>query len=117
MIEERTRMRAADAPWADQIEILIRQGKAIAVDITMRELEPGEWVKRPTLAIDRTAAQELMDDLWRCGIRPTEGAGSAGAMAAVQSHLEDMRTIVFRHPGFGFGDRPPPNFAARSAQS
>ena len=40
-------------------------------------------------------AQELMDELYRCGLRPTEGAGSAGQMAAVQQHLKDMRTIAF----------------------
>jgi hypothetical protein len=37
-----------------------------------------------------------MDELWHAGIRPTEGAGSAGAMAATQRHLEDMRTLVFQ---------------------
>jgi len=40
-------------------------------------------------------AQELMDDLWRCGIRPTDGAGTAGSMAATERHLEDMRKLVF----------------------
>lgn len=41
------------------------------------------------------AAQVLMDDLWACGIRPTEGQGSAGAMRAMESHLADMRRLVF----------------------
>lgn len=44
-------------------------------------------------------AQELMDDLWRCGVRPTEGAGTAGSMAATQRHLEDMRELVFHRTG------------------
>ena len=48
-----------------------------------------------SLFIDRTNAQELMDSLWSCGIRPTEGAGSAGALSAVKYHLEDMRKLVF----------------------
>jgi hypothetical protein len=39
-------------------------------------------------------AQELMDSLWACGIRPTEGAGSAGAMSAVQEHLKDLRKVL-----------------------
>ena len=39
-------------------------------------------------------AQTLMDDLWTCGIRPTEGKGSAGAMIATEKHLKDMRAIV-----------------------
>jgi hypothetical protein len=39
------------------------------------------------------APQELMDSLWACGIRPTEGQGSAGAMAAQTEHLKDMREM------------------------
>lgn len=39
-------------------------------------------------------AQGLMDELWNCGFRPTEGSGSAGALAATQRHLDDMRTIA-----------------------
>ncbi len=46
----------------------------------------------PPLRLDETAAQVLMDTLWNCGIRPTEGAGTAGAMAAAQANLEDLRT-------------------------
>lgn len=46
--------------------------------------------------INKTEAQVLMDSLWDCGIRPTEGQGSACAMAAQTKHLEDMRTIAFR---------------------
>lgn len=42
-----------------------------------------------------SAAQELMDDLWACGVRPTEGRGSAGQLDAVRHHLEDMRKLVF----------------------
>lgn len=43
--------------------------------------------------LQETAAQVLMDTLWNCGIRPTEGAGTAGAMAAAQAHLQDLRSI------------------------
>ena len=47
------------------------------------------------LNLQTEQAQQLMDELWNCGIRPTEGAGSAGAMAAVQAHLKDLQTLVF----------------------
>jgi hypothetical protein len=43
----------------------------------------------------KNEAQGLMDRLWTCGIRPTEAAGSAGQLAAVQAHLEDMRKLAF----------------------
>ncbi len=51
---------------------------------------------KPTARMDAQSAQRLMDQLWNCGLRPSEGTGSAGAMQAVQRHLEDMRTLVFK---------------------
>jgi hypothetical protein len=50
----------------------------------------------PTFCLSMDDAQALMDDLWHAGLRPTEGSGSAGALAATQRHLEDMRTLVFK---------------------
>lgn len=47
------------------------------------------------VCIDKTAAQGLMDSLWECGIRPTEGQGSAGQLAAQALHLKDMRDLAF----------------------
>lgn len=49
----------------------------------------------PALKIRPSEAQQLMDELWRSGLRPTEGTGSAGSLAATQSHLEDMKKIAF----------------------
>ena len=43
------------------------------------------------LRITREEAQQLIDELWQVGIRPTEGKGSAGALAAVEEHLKDER--------------------------
>jgi len=40
-----------------------------------------------------------MDSLWDCGLRPSEGTGSAGALSATQKHLDDMRKIVFKKLG------------------
>lgn len=44
--------------------------------------------------IDKTAAQMLMDSLWDCGIRPSNGEGNAGQLSATTAHLNDMRNIV-----------------------
>ena len=49
----------------------------------------------PTVELAENEAQRLIDALWHCGLRPSEGSGSAGMMAAVQKHLEDMREIAF----------------------
>lgn len=48
----------------------------------------------PSFELTREMAQQLMDDLWVAGLRPTEGTGSAGSLAATERHLEDMRAIV-----------------------
>jgi hypothetical protein len=38
--------------------------------------------------------QSLMDSLWDAGIRPSQGHGSTGQLAAVQNHLEDTRGLL-----------------------
>lgn len=61
------------------------------------KFQPVDWMERAdSLAITPEAAQSLMDDLWRCGLRPTEGTGSAGAMAAQGAHLKDLQHIIKR---------------------
>lgn len=72
----------------------------------LEEPAPALWTKlpedqvviipRPTMTLDLTASQSLMDQLWECGLRPSEGSGSAGAMAATQAHLRDLQCIVFK---------------------
>jgi hypothetical protein len=42
----------------------------------------------PVASLGAASAQVLMDDLWNCGIRPSEGSGSR--------HLEDLRALVAR---------------------
>ncbi len=49
----------------------------------------------PALSLTQDEAQQLMDELFRIGIRPSDGSGSAGQMAATEKHLEDMRRLVF----------------------
>lgn len=50
----------------------------------------------PLMRFSQDEGQQFMDELWRAGIRPTEGAGSVGQLGAVQRHLEDMRSLVFK---------------------
>lgn len=48
----------------------------------------------PSLSLKYEEAQALMDELWQVGLRPTEGSGSAGSLAATERHLKDMRDIA-----------------------
>lgn len=81
--------------WERRIDDGIRS-TAYGAEIVMKErkLKDAGQSIAPILSLSTDSAQELMDDLWRCGVRPTEGKGSAGQLAAVQAHLADMRAIV-----------------------
>ncbi len=88
---------AASEPWSGCVKILIRQGTSYATNLVMFTPTPTEQAYAPkaTLTLEREQAQQLMDSLWDCGLRPSEGSGSAGALAATQRHLDDMRKLVF----------------------
>ena len=64
---------------------------SVCTQLVFKEVEPCSVLPEPVIEIGDTQAQMLMDSLWNCGIRPTDGAGTAGSMAAVQEHLKDMR--------------------------
>jgi hypothetical protein len=61
---------------------------------TLRPLIEGQEIP-PALNLSESEAQQLCDALWEAGIRPTNGAGSTGQLAATQDHLADMKKIVF----------------------
>jgi hypothetical protein len=52
-------------------------------------------IVRGGVLLNKEVLQQLVDDLWTCGIRPNEAKGSAGQLSAVQSHLNDMRALTF----------------------
>ena len=86
----------------DGISLFIRQGKQelgmySAEPITFKKCERAEMFQ-PFVTIDLQAAQQLMDELWQCGLRPSEGTGSAGSLRATENHLQDMRALVFKTP-------------------
>jgi hypothetical protein len=93
------RLRAVPAPLWGGIECLLTEdeGRRVGQHVVMCELTPEDERRHfePTFAMSIQAAQMLMNDLWTCGIRPSNGQGSTGQLDAVQSHLEDMRRLVF----------------------
>ena len=83
--------------WGHRIAFLIgreNNGPREVASLVWRESSLAK-VEPETFSLDMQVAQSLMDQLWACGVRPTEGRGSAGALAATQQHLEDMRRLVF----------------------
>jgi hypothetical protein len=92
-------------PYADRVDLRVRDGlQIIGGNVAKR----GEWMKEPifvkvkegaippiAMSLQTTEAQALMDRLWKAGLRPTEGSGSAGALSATERHLKDMQKIAF----------------------
>lgn len=103
---ERMKMevRCQREPGKDGVEIAVFEkhptGRVMYAErLTMRELPSGEYIGEPTMRLKNNEAQMLMDELWRCGLRPnegsgSEGSGSAGSLAATERHLKDMRAIA-----------------------
>ncbi|PZP97528.1 MAG: hypothetical protein DI587_17165 [Variovorax paradoxus] len=81
------------------IYLLHRPGEQMAAlgePVVFKAIEHGALMGGPTIELGPTDAQLLMDELWRAGLRPTEGTGSAGSLAATERHLKDMQRIAFQ---------------------
>lgn len=87
-------------PWRAGVEVRMRyfrQGDPnphVAKPIEFSQVEEGSYTE-PAFTIGMQTAQRLMDELWNCGLRPTEGTGSAGSLAATERHLADMRKLAY----------------------
>ena len=93
--------RAQKSSWGSHIEVLLMNfvgasDRDYVIDLVMEHNPDPSREMKPSFTLPITEAQKLMDDLWDCGLRPSEGTGSAGALAATQKHLEDMRKLVFK---------------------
>jgi len=105
-------IRAHWSPMTGQIELLVSQGwqqldpkipYSVVTNVEMTQVDHGQRIPDsayPTFTLFDSDAQVLMDQLWRCGVRPAEGKGSAGQIAAVEKHLADMQKLAF-----GYFDR------------
>ena len=95
------RLWAERREWSNSVDFILFEKHANTVahstHIEMHIPSPEEDGMRidPTFSMKSDEVQELMDNLWRIGFRPSEGTGSAGALLATQKHLEDMRKIAF----------------------
>lgn len=86
-------------PWSRQhVQLLVLVHHAnqtsVARSMNLEVMEENGFIEQPTMTLEREAAQQLMDQLWICGLRPSEGSGSAGSLAATERHLKDMQTIA-----------------------
>jgi len=64
---------------------------------TWKEVPEGQMIDYANDIILRPEqAQELMDSLWQCGLRPVQGSGSAGSLAATEEHLKTVKEYLDR---------------------
>jgi len=73
-----------------------RVGVVTKIEMQEMNLEEANVTEPESININYTGAQELMDGLWECGIRPTEGTGSAGSLKATENHLHDLQKMSDR---------------------
>lgn len=85
-------------PWSRGVELMaMTRAEGVqyyGAPLTLVKREPNEVITEPTARLRETEAQRLMDELWNCGFRPSEGTGSAGSLAATERHLRDLQAIV-----------------------
>lgn len=94
-----TVIRAERKVWTDSIDVYLaekRDGRLWVAQAPVLTEQPAGSYAVPFMQLTPSDAQRLIDELWNCGLRPSAGTGSAGALAATQKHLEDMRTLVFK---------------------
>jgi len=95
----KTQIRAEMPVWEDRINLYVRVtgqdgSHSFGRPLTLEVIPEGSAVWEPTMRIDKSDAQQFMDELWRIGLRPSEGSGSAGSLAATERHLADMKVIA-----------------------
>lgn len=99
------RFRINKGSWINGYQMLMIQehedGKiSIIKDITVDTHSKHVCIPESSIMhINEKAAQGMMDELWDCGVRPTEEHGSKGTLSAVENHLNDMRKIVSKKLG------------------
>ncbi len=86
MFEMRVGVETGDGKWAlmQPVEFKVQSEEDMAMET------------RAAMAMSKEDLQNLMDEIWAAGIRPSEGSGSAGSLAATERHLADMRALVFK---------------------
>lgn len=87
-------------PWNDNVDIAYvetRDGiRYVAQPVEFTRLDHGMAIQAPSFTLEPEQAQELFNGLWQLGYRPKDGTGNSGHVAAIERHLEDMRTLVFK---------------------
>jgi len=87
------------APEQLSFNIYIRAGEnhvGQPMHVELVEFDTARSFVEPTVRLPRHEAQALFQAMWDAGLRPNDGEGTSGHVAALKYHLEDMRRLVFK---------------------
>ena len=76
--------------WVDT-----RDGKRKFADQFVYLDTPEDTLTDPALSVDCDVAQQIMDDLWRTGLRPTNIRKEDLALSAKDDHIKDLQRVAF----------------------
>lgn len=104
------RIRLFSVPWKRGWDLFLTEATRdgamyLAAPPQMSTVSDGELLVNPTMQVSDATVQELMDELWRQGVRPRNGAGSAGQLLALENHLDDIRALCVKFTGAKLPDR------------
>lgn len=69
--------------------------KTMIKDIVYEVIDPNVYEPPTPIVLKDKAAQQLMDDLWMSGVRPSKELYGSTDKEDIKKHLDDMRRIVF----------------------
>ena len=83
MRKRRLEVRAERVVYKNGIDIIVfdEASNAVLRPGFFEVIKEGAYCDAPSLELKVEEAQALMDELWRAGLRPTEGSGSAGSLS------------------------------------
>lgn len=73
---------------------------SLARELVFDEVRDDDTAYRaPVATLRHDEAQAMMDELWRVGVRPSEGTGSAGSLRHAEDHIASLKAIAFKLVG------------------
>ena len=93
------RIKARSELWNDAIDVLmfVDDGqRSVVTELKLEPIKDGTYCS-PSFSLTPQEAQEMMNELWACGIRPHNGQGGPAQVEAMRDHLRDLQRVVFKN--------------------
>lgn len=69
---------------------------SVVSNLVMTTVPPNQALPGPALKLPVEAAQQLMDELYRAGLRPVDAKAADATLEAQRNHIADLQMIVSR---------------------